>query len=478
MHSVLIVDDDEILCRALSHRLACLGYQVETALTLTEGLERVLTLDFDVVLLDVYLPDGNGLEALPKIRQAPSEPEVIIFTARGNPAGAELAIKSGAWDYIQKPSSLNRMVLPLIRALQYRETRWGHRPIQRLNLQGLVGSSPVLKSCLDLVAHAAQCEANVLITGETGTGKELIAAAIHHNSPHKGANFVVVDCAVLPETLVESILFGHEKGSFTGADRERQGLVKQAHQGTLFLDEVGELPLSLQKSFLRVIETGRFRPLGAKTEMESSFRLIAATNRNLDHLVGQGRFREDLLFRLRGISIEVPPLRDRPDDIRELTSHYLNHLAERDRAALKNYTPEFLEALEAYYWPGNIRELKNALEQAVAIAADSPTLFPSHLPTEMRIHLAQASLGERPRPSGPATPPVLPEPAPADFTSMRDFQDRMERQYLNRLMDSVEGSVSEACRISGISRSTLYRLLKKHQQPSKPEGDDQNPAVS
>ncbi len=307
MATILVVDDDDLLCELLVRKVGQLGHRGLSALTLAGGLALARSQPTDVVYLDVNLPDGNGLEEITLFREAPGAPEVIIITGRGSPDGAELAIKSGAWDYIEKGAALQSMVLPLLRALQYREERQVHQRPLMLSREQIVGESPRLKACLDLVAQAALSEANVLISGETGTGKELFAQAIHHNSPRRKGNFVVVDCAALPATLVESILFGHARGAFTGADRAREGLVAQAHGGTLFLDEVGELPLSLQKDFLRVLQEKRFRPVGGGQEVASDFRLVAATNRDLEGMAAKGEFRSDLLFRLKGLAINLPP---------------------------------------------------------------------------------------------------------------------------------------------------------------------------
>ncbi len=307
MASVLVIDDDPKFCDVLSQLIREMGHHLRWVHTLREGLKEAAQGENDVVFLDVRLPDGNGLEALPRIRQMPGTPEVIIMTGEGDPDGAELAIKSGAWDYLEKPSSLEAMALPFLRALQYREEKKARSPRVALRLEGIAGQSRKMKASFDLVAQAASSDASVLITGETGTGKELFAWAIHQNSRRSGKSFVVVDCAALPETLVESILFGHEKGAFTGADRVREGLIQQADGGTLFLDEVGELPLTVQGAFLRVLQDHRFRPLGGRREVGSDFRVVAATNQNLNTMVDQGLFRKDLLFRLRSLTIELPP---------------------------------------------------------------------------------------------------------------------------------------------------------------------------
>ena len=408
MAKILIVDDDQMLCDALSTKLRMMEHDVDCAATLEDGIRKAVTGLNDVVYLDVRLPDGSGLDALPIIRKLELPPEVIIMTGMGDPEGAELAIKNGAWDYIEKPSSTNTMILPLVRALQYREIKLTTRSISSLDREGIIGSSPLLKACLDQVAEAARSNANILLSGETGTGKELFAWAIHHNSPRKGRNFVVVDCAALSETLVESMLFGHEKGAYTGADKAQEGLIKQADGGTLFLDEVGELPFSIQKSFLRVLQEHRFRPLGSSREITSDFRLVAATNRQLDEMVRQGQFRSDLLYRLRSFSIELPSLRDRREDIPELIAYHTRKICERYGEEVKTASPELIEMLVRYDWPGNVRELVSTLERSLAVARLEAVLIPKHLPIAIRAKMVRASVGKTSSPKQEDTSAVLP----------------------------------------------------------------------
>lgn len=462
MAKVLIIDDDPMMNEALTTVVGRMGHSVDTAFTLRQGVDLAEAGAFDVVFLDVRMPDGCGLDYIGQIRQAPSEPEVIIITAYSDVNGAKLAIENGAWNYIHKPSSLEGMTLPLMRALQYREEKAKHTPVN-LKREKIIGSGAKITSSLDDLARAANCRANVLIEGETGTGKEIFARTIHENSDRAGKNFVVVDCASLPESLVEGILFGHERGAFTGADRAREGLIAQAHGGTLFLDEVGELPPALQKSFLRVLQERRFRPLGSSNEQASDFRLVAATNRDLDEMVRQERFRSDLLYRLRSLRISLPPLRDRKEDIRDLVQFSMNRLSTLNATQIKGFSPDFFEALSRYDWPGNVRELLNVMEHVFATASQEATLFACHLPTSIRIQVAQSFVNSEL--DSKAEPRSLDEEAITDsstITSYREFRKNTERGYLKRLVLLTGGDKKQACRLSGLSRAHLYQLLKEN----------------
>ena len=459
MADILIIDDEQPICIAMASAIEKMGHHVEYSLALKEGLEKVSSGSFDVVFLDVRLPDGNGLEALPIIRQGSMAPEVIIITAEGEASGAELAIKSGAWDYIEKPPSLSTMMLPLKRAIQYREEKKSKISAIALKREGIIGDSQQIKDCLDIIAHAAGSNANILISGETGTGKELFARAIHMNSSRSMKAFVVVDCGALPETLVESTLFGHEKGAFTGAEKDKQGLVKQADGGTLFLDEVGELSLNTQKAFLRVLQEKQFRPVGSRKEVQSDFRLLAATNRDLDHMSETGKFREDLLYRIRSMYLELPPLREHPEDIPKLALFHAARICDGYGIGTKGFSPEFLKALNTYQWPGNVRELVNSLENAIADAGDKPTLFAKHLPNNIRIKLASDLLTKK-KAQKDSTKKY--QTRPGKLPKFRDFLDDNKRIYLENLMSQTDKNIQEACRISGLSRSSLYDYLKKY----------------
>ncbi|MBW1990271.1 MAG: sigma-54-dependent Fis family transcriptional regulator [Deltaproteobacteria bacterium] len=461
MGRVLVIDDDRALCDMMVELVRRVGHKGTRETTIAAGLARLESEPFDLVFLDVQMPDGNGLDALAEIKRRPDSPEVIVMTGFSNPREAEEAILNGAWDYVSKPVSPRKLMLPLTRVFQYLDNaRKAKKPAVVLKQTGIIANSKAMKACLDLVAQAAAVDASVLIAGETGTGKELFARAIHENSSRASGNLVVVDCAGLPETLVESTLFGHRKGAFTGADRDQKGLVEQAHNGTLFLDEIGELPMGVQKSFLRVLQERRFRPVGGGAEKTSNFRLVAATNRNLEKMAEEGGFRKDLLYRVNSITITLPPLRGRPDDIRDMAVYHANRLAKAMGAGAKALSPEYLETLTAYPWPGNVRELVNVVEYSLAAAVDEPELFVKHLPPHVRVRAIQASMEtgkakEPPRPPGQTTL--------ASYKAMREaVLADAEKAYLQDLMIHTRGDIQKACRIAELGRTRLYALLKKH----------------
>jgi two-component system, NtrC family, response regulator len=467
MAHILLIDDDAILKETFGVLMRRLGHELTWAGSKEDGRQALLQGRMDVVLLDLGLPDGYGLDLMPEIKAAPGAPEVIIVTGQDDPEGAALAIKSGAWDYIQKPLTPHRVTLPLTRALEYRAQKAARRPRTVLKREAIVGVGPSMESCLDLVAQAADSDAAVLVTGETGTGKELFARAIHVNSSRANNNFVVVDCAALPETLVESVLFGHVKGAFTGADRDRDGLFKLADGGTLFLDEIGELSQGIQKTFLRVLQDGRFRPVGCKSELQSDFRLVAATNRDLSAMATTGAFREDLLYRLRTIVITLPPLRERLEDIKPLAIHYMNRLCERYRLPTKGFSEEFFQALTAYTWPGNVRDLFSTMERLLLQHRNEPVLYPMHLPDEIRIQVLKASAGGEALTSAGAGPVAADGLVPWKDYRRRALDDA-ERSYLRELLRASKGNVSRASRLSGLSPSRLYDLFRKYGLPTHP----------
>lgn len=462
MSKILIIDDDPNVADLLSRVVTRLGHQATCTDCADKGLQAAGSGSYEVVLLDVGLPDADGLAIMPEIREHARSAEVIILTGNGDPDAAESAIRNGAWDYLVKPSPIDHIMRTIERAISHNDNKRTTSLMASLNRDDLIGNSAAITATLERIAQAAAVEANVLINGQTGTGKELIARTIHNNSSRRNHRFVIVDCAALPESLVESVLFGHTRGAFTGADKERQGLIRQAHGGTLFLDEIGELPLSIQKTFLRVIQERRFRPISSREEIKVNFRMIAATNRDLDAMASKGQFRNDLLFRLRSFAIEAPALIQRKGDIRQLADFYIHRLSEFYGTPVKTPSCDFLEALEQYDWPGNVRELFHTLEESISMAADGPTLYPHHLPTRIRAILTRESIK-----ASTASPSALPgHPARKhegrEFLKISEYRNMMERRYLEQLTRFTGGNRKQACSISGLSRTRLFELLKKH----------------
>jgi len=468
MANILVIDDDAFFREFLARLLAADGHKTVRATTLAEAAERAGAEDFDLIFLDVRLPDGSGLDLLPRLRALPSEPEVVIITGAGDPDGAELAILSGAWDYIEKKASQEALRLACLRALRFREKKQDSLPVRRA---GIIGGGPVMERALRQMGRAARSQANVLLFGETGTGKELFARAIHENSPRAGAECVVVDCAGLPESIMARELFGHRKGAFTGASGDTPGLLARAHGGTLFLDEVSELSLEMQKGFLRLLESHTYRPLGENREIPVDFRLVCASNRDLAAMVTAGTFREDLFYRIRAVTIRLPPLREIPEELPELAEHHLTRICRAGKLPLKTLAPELLDLFGQYDWPGNVRELAHVLDALVAAAPLEPELLPSHLPRDLRVHFVRSKVarGQREYGSGASGRPP-PEsldraaaPATLEWNAYKHAAHaRVERVYLETLARACGGDVRAAMNLSGLSQSRLYGLLRKH----------------
>jgi two-component system NtrC family response regulator len=455
MSRVLIIDDDEQVCDILATAFSRMGHTASFAVTLHQGLEKILSDTIDVVFLDVNLPDGNGLAAIKTIQQMPAAPEIIIITGNEDIDGAELAMRSNAWDYISKSGSYKKCNFALDRALAYRRQKRITESKTPLKREGIVGESRPVLDCLDKVAKAAKHHMPVVITGETGTGKELFSRAIHANSSRAPAAFVVVDCAALPDHLVESTLFGHVKGAFTGADNSQTGLMKMADKGTLFLDEVGELPLCVQKNFLRAIQEKQFRPVGAAHEITSDFRLICATHRNLPDMVKDKRFREDLYFRLFSLHIHLPPLKSRKSDVAALVHAHLSRKYDRSSGKGVTVSEDFLEELQTYDWPGNVRELTNTLDLVCSDARTGDTLFAHHLPAHIRAFHIRSTF--RASSSAAADPSAVGNPL-----QLKDYMEKMKLAYLQDLVSATKGDIAECCSRSGLSRSQMYRLIQQY----------------
>ena len=466
MANILIIDDDSEICELMAETAAYYGYTVTHYQTLKEGVRAAYEKPFDIVFLDNQMPDGSGLDVLAQIRGTISSPEVIMMTGHADAHGAEKAIKSGAWDYLKKPVVPQAFIKIIERILQHRKTRQDISiASDELKLEGIVGNSPAFRHCIDMVRLSAESDANVLIVGETGTGKELFAKAIHANSRHTDQSFVVLDCGALPASLVGSELFGYKKGAFTSAEKNKVGLVQSAHNGVLFLDEAGELPLEIQKAFLRVLQEHRFRPIGDTREIESNFRVIAATNRNLEEMCANGQFRTDLLYRLKGISVYLPPLRSRPEDIETLTNHYIKIGCSQYGISPIKVSEDVYHIFKNYPWPGNVRELINAVNRALAAGKNSSLLLPIHLPEYIRINVMKTELGPK-TDRTIASVPSIDFNQFHEFPAFRDYRGKLvsdaENLYLRELLKRAEGSVEKACQISGLGRTRLYNLLKKH----------------
>lgn len=476
--SILIIDDEEIIRATLGERVKRLGHYPQSASTIRKGLDLLMQQSFDLVFLDINLPDGSGLEALPKIRQTPSNPNVIIITALGSREGATLAIENGAWDYITKPFDKEEIILLIERSIDYRRAKQQLSQPVVVDTDGIIGQSPTIKECLNHIGKCACSDAGVLLLGETGTGKELFAKLIHDNSMCRSGEYVVVDCAALPETLLESVLFGYSRGAFTGADKSSEGLVKKADGGTLFLDEIGELPLSMQKTFLRVLQEKKCRPVGSSQEVSSHFRLISATNRNLADMVKEGAFREDLYHRLKTLSVTLPPLRERKDDIKLLAQHYVPKLCRKHSIPPKAILPETLAILESYPWPGNVRELVNSLEKAILTEPDFSILYPMFLPKEIRIDVVGTKLSKaEPAVVAGESDPIFPQSFTSklysieSIPSLKEFREQganeIESLYLKAVLSHTDGNIEKTLKISGLSKSRLYSKISKYNLKKK-----------
>lgn len=483
MAKILVIDDELLIRTMLSEVIGSLGHEVVVKENLTEGLATAKETCFDVIYLDVLLPDGNGLESINDIRHASSCPELIIMTGHATPDDAEIAVRHGVWEYLRKPFTVEHIVRSLTRVLAFREQK-RQQLKSSLKRDAIIGSSPSLMQALDLVAQAAATSVNTLVQGKTGTGKELFSRAIHDNSSRSNKPFVALDCASFTETLLESHLFGHKKGAFTGATADREGVLQAADGGTLFLDEIGELPMQQQSAFLRVLETKRFRPVGATKEITSDFRLVVATNKDLREMVRLGLFREDLLYRLRGLSITLPPLRDRKEDLSELVTWWLDKRAESHGQHVKVVSDDFMETIMAYDWPGNVREFIHSMDRACTTVGQEAVLYSTHLPVELRVSVARAEtdkqLGKNidasPAPESfhsPQEQHSMGASSPASSVSgfvpqsLKEHRLTKEKEYIEGLLLHTNGDIKEAHTLAGVSRGHLYELMKKHGCSSK-----------
>ncbi len=447
---ILVVDDDPGMRDLLEDYLTRLGHTVMSAADGAGAIDLLAGAEADAILADLNMPGIGGIELCARLHADRPDLPVVIITAFGSLDTAIAALRAGAYDFVTKPVELDLLALTLRRAVQHRQLEQTLRRLQdevRKSREGgaLLGESRGMRELLDLIGRIADLDSSVLIVGESGTGKELVARALHQQGGRRDGPFIALNCAALPETLLESELFGHERGAFTDARSARRGLFLEASGGTLLLDEVGELPLPLQPKLLRVLEERKVRPVGGNREFPCDVRIVAATHRDLEEAIAQGTFREDLYYRLNVLTLELPPLRDRGNDILLLAQAFASEFAARFQKGLKGITEPAASRLLAYHWPGNVRELRNVMERAVALTRND-RLTPEDLPDRLR----------RPVP-GRALPAGL-----AEGEGLLPLAE-MEQLYLQHVLAAVGGNRSLAAKVLGIDRKTLYRKLKEEE---------------
>lgn len=448
---VLVVDDkDSIL--GLFGRILSDRFEVATATDGQRGLALALNDDFDVIVSDIRMPGADGFTVLREVKRVKPEVEVVLMTAFGSVEKAVEAMKEGAYDYLTKPFDPDEALITIERAAERKRLREQARDLSAVvgnisQFDRLVGKSAAMLQLFDLLGRAASTDATVLITGESGTGKELAARAIHAASSGRSGRFVAVNCGAIPENLIESELFGHVRGAFTGAVGDRRGLFEEGDAGTLLLDEVGELPLPMQVKLTRVLQEHTIRRVGESQERRVSARVVAATNVDLKAAVSGGRFREDLFYRLNVFPVRLPALRERREDIPVLAAHFLDRHRGRYGGQVEGFSPESLSALVRYDWPGNVRELENAVERALAVV-DGPRIPLEALPEEV---------------ASQARPRLASDLGRLTYREVVDIaRDRVSREYLIALMREFKGSVTHAAERAGMERETLHRLLKRY----------------
>ncbi|PIP05245.1 MAG: two-component system response regulator [Syntrophobacterales bacterium CG_4_9_14_3_um_filter_49_8] len=448
-NTILVVDDDFAHRTMLRTLLTGWSYKVVEANDGENALGEVRHRPFDLILMDIRMVKVSGLEALKEIKAFNPAIPVIIMTAYASVETAVKALKEGAYDYLTKPLDFDELRLTMERAMDHSHLREENRLLReslgaRFDRRNLIGRSQAMTRLLETVAQVAPSEATVLISGESGTGKEMIAGAIHFNSSRKEGPFVKVNCAAIAETLLESELFGHERGAFTGADRRREGKFRQADRGTIFLDEVSEMSLAMQVKILRVLQEREITRVGGEESIRVDARVIAATNRDLLREIAAGLFREDLYYRLHVVALHVPPLRERREDIPLLAQHFLNLFVEKNHKKIRGFTPQAMDRLLRYPWPGNVRELMNAVERGVVLSR-SEYLDED----ELAVVLQDNATGEEPSPAQDGVTDLPPLEA-------------VEKATILKTLETVQGNKSEAARRLGITRRTLHKKLKKY----------------
>ncbi len=444
---ILIVDDDRAMCQLLIDLLGEEGYETGVAYDGESALEKYRTARFDLTITDLMMPKMKGIELVTRLREIDSGALVLLITAFGTIESAVEAMRAGAFHYVTKPFHNDEILLQVKRAIEQKSLREELRRLRtevqaRDRFQNIIGQSAAMQRILEVVGQVSDLHANILIEGESGTGKELIARAIHSASARAAGPYVPINCAAIPETLLESELFGYVRGAFTDARKDRRGLFQEASGGVLFLDEISEIPLTLQAKLLRILEDKEVRPLGANQVEKVDTRVLSASNRSLDEQVRAGKFRQDLYYRLNVIRIELPPLRQRSEDIPLLVNHFIDKFAESAKRVIKGIDPAALTVLQSHDWPGNIRELEHVLERAVLLGKDD-TVGLDDLPQPMIAH------SERGFVAGQAVAKQL---------TLRD----LEREYIGKVLETTHGNKTEAARILGVDRTTLYRKLEEY----------------
>jgi len=450
---LLLVEDEAPLRQAVAEQLMDRGYHVEQAASGEQAITRLADFAFDIIVTDLRLPGVGGTVVLETAVERYPDIVAIVVTGFGTVKDAVEAIKRGAWDFVSKPFQIDELLHVLDSALEQRRLKSENAYLraqleERYRFEGIIGRSRPMMRLLQLLETVAPTNSTILITGETGTGKEVVARAIHHNSPRRQQRFVALNCSAIPETLLEAELFGHVRGAFTGAVGTRQGRLEQAHRGTLFLDEVGTMSPALQMKLLRVLQEREFERVGDSHTIKVDVRVIAATNGDLRTMVSAGQFREDLFYRLNVIPVELPALRDRKDDIPLLAQHFVEKFA-GDRASKTPLTiaQGAMRRLMAYPWPGNVRQLENAVEHAVAFSGARSQIDIGDLPPDVQ-QTQELAL---------ASPVTLPE----DGMDMDAFISRVERELIERSLERTSGNKGQAARLLGIKRTTLVEKIKR-----------------
>jgi DNA-binding NtrC family response regulator len=447
---ILVAEDDRVARELLEEILRRDGHTVEAVADGDQAILRAGKTDYDLVISDVRLGDGaGGMEVLAAFQKDAPQTPIILITAFGDVTGAMAAIQKGAYDYVSKPFNVEELTTTVRRALERTRLLEENRALRARGgvkdeprIESIVGKSPQMLDVYKMVARVAPTLSTVLVVGESGTGKELVARAIHTHSPRAGQPFVAVNCTALTESLLESELFGHAKGAFTGAVASKRGLFEEAQGGTLFLDEIGDVAGKMQAQLLRVLQEGEIRRVGGSEPVKVDVRVVAATNRDLDQEVKEGRFREDLYFRINVVTIKLPPLRDRPSDIELLVNHFLAKYAARERRADAGIAPEAMGVLRRWAWPGNVRELENVIERALALSKDG-VILPSDLPLDV------------------TGVPVTSTPEGGGLVDDRPSLAELERRYIELILKETGGNKKRAAEILGIDRRTLYRTLER-----------------